>query len=110
MYYVIELWRPRKTWHDLPHEQRTAFLAGMSADLDAFTAAGIQPVAMGTTEPLIEESPWAFYAVWQAATREAVEDFAANDNPELDGYFELVRISGAGSDPAGLAHAMTALP
>ncbi|MEG8279877.1 DUF6616 family protein [Streptomyces sp. AHA2] len=110
MYYVIELWRPRQAWRDLTAEQRTAFLSGMDATLESLTAVGVRPVAMGRAEPLLEESPWAFYTVWRSPTRHDARRLTTADDPQMDGYFELVRISGADEGPAALAHAMTALP
>lgn len=110
MYTIIELWRPRRTWLDLPREQRTAFLSGMNADLDAFIEAGITPLAMGGTEPLLEETPWTFWAVWQAPDADAVHAFGSADDPALLTYFEQIRITGTMTDPAALARAMADLP
>lgn len=110
MYTIIELWRPRHTWLDLPHEQRNAFLSGMSTDLEAFTAAGITPLAMGESELLLECTPWTFWAVWQAPDADAVRAFGAADAPELLTYFEQIRITGSMTDPTSLARAMADLP
>ena len=109
MYYVIELWRARQAWLDLPAVDRRTFLSTMGGELQDLTAAGIQPVGMGTTEPLIEDAPWTFFAVWQASGPDEVKRFAESVNPQLDTYFEQIRLTGALTDPGALADAMANL-
>ncbi|MGW6791911.1 DUF6616 family protein [Streptomyces chartreusis] len=104
------MWRLRQAWLDLSRERRNAFLSGMGADLEAFTAAGITPVAMGETELLLEGAPWTFWAVWQAPPADAVRTFGGADDPHLISYFEQVRITGSTTDPPSLARAMADLP
>ncbi|MFF4693249.1 hypothetical protein [Streptomyces sp. NPDC001307] len=57
----------------------------------------------------MQQTPWTFWAVWQAPDADAVRAFGAADAPELLTYFEQIRITSM-TDPASLARAMANLP
>lgn len=102
-HYLAELYSPKPAWLALDQTGRNRFFETVGAGMGALSALGVEPIALGRTDPTTLHAPsQTFFAIWRAPDETGIAALVSGIAASgWHDYFETVNATGPGVDLGG---------